>query len=102
MDEADGILGRRVQVEKAADKEENTTVNVILEELNTFTGTLLAATNNIANLDPAMYRRVIDNVAALCLLERIIDGATPILEQIQRHCAEQSGKERPTPIGFHR
>lgn len=57
VDEADGILGRRVQVEKASDKEENTTVNVILEELNTFTGILLAATNNIANLDPAMNRR---------------------------------------------
>lgn len=57
VDEADGLLGRRVLVEKAADKEENTTVNVILEELNTFAGILLAATNNIANLDPAMNRR---------------------------------------------
>lgn len=42
---------------KAADKEENTTANIILEELNTFNGILLAATNNIANLDPAMNRR---------------------------------------------
>lgn len=57
VDEADGFFGRRVQVEKAADKEENTTANIILEELNTFTGILLAATNNIANLDPAMNRR---------------------------------------------
>ena len=57
VDEADGIFGRRVQVEKAADKEENTTANIILEELNTFNGILLAATNNIANLDPAMNRR---------------------------------------------
>ena len=57
IDEADGMLGRRVQVEKAVDKEENTTVNIILEELNTFSGILFAATNHIANLDPAMNRR---------------------------------------------
>ena len=62
VDEADGLLGRRVQVEKAADKEENTTVNIILEELNTFAGILLAATNNIANIDPAMNRRFLVKV----------------------------------------
>ena len=145
IDEADALLGRRVAVEKASDKEENTSSSVILEELNTFSGILFAATNFISTIDPAMYRRflmkiefpvpgqdvlakiwqaklpwitaedaevlaarfplsggIIDNVAALCLLERITDGATPTMEQIQRHCAEQSGKERPTPIGFHR
>ena len=145
IDEADALLGRRVAVEKASDKDENTSSSVILEELNTFSGILFAATNFISTIDPAMYRRflmkiefpvpgqdvlakiwqaklpwitaedaevlaarfplsggIIDNVAALCLLERITDGATPTMEQIQRHCAEQSGKERPTPIGFHR
>lgn len=144
VDEADGLFGRRVQVEKAVDKEENTTVNVILGELNTFTGILLAATNNITNLDPAMNRRfllkaefpvpdlrtlariwqsklpwltpdeantlagrfplsggVIDNVVSLCLLEKIVDGKEPSLDQILRHCAEQGGKERANPIGFH-
>lgn len=143
VDEADGLLGRRVQVEKAVDKEENTTVNIILEELNTFTGILLAATNNITNLDPAMNRRfllkaefpvpdrsalariwqsklpwlkpdeadtlagrfpmsggVIDNVVSLCLLERIVDGKEPSLDQILRHCAEQGGQGKPSPIGF--
>lgn len=59
IDEADGLLGRRVGVERASDKEENTTVNIILEELNTFSGILFAATNHIANLDPAMNRRVL-------------------------------------------
>jgi hypothetical protein len=57
VDEADGVLGRRVGVERASDKEENTTVNIILEELNTFSGILFAATNHMANLDPAMNRR---------------------------------------------
>jgi hypothetical protein len=44
---------------------------------------------------------VIDNVAALCLMERIIDGTSPTLERILRLCAEQGGKERTSPIGFH-
>ena len=143
IDEADALLGRRVAVEKASDKEENTSSSVILEELNTFSGILFAATNHIANLDPAMNRRflikaefpipgrdvlakiwrskvpwltageaaslaerfpvsggVIDNVASLCLLEKIIDGTTPTLDRILRHCAEQGGKERSSPIGF--
>ena len=144
IDEADALLGRRVAVEKASDKEENTSASVILEELNTFSGILFAATNFITTIDPAMYRRflmkiefpvpgrdvlakiwraklpwittedaealaarfplsggIIDNVAALCLLERIIDGTSPTLDRILRHCAEQGGKERSSPIGFH-
>ena len=143
IDEADALLGRRVAVEKASDKEENTSSSVILEELNTFSGILFAATNFITTIDPAMYRRflmkiefpvpgrdvlakiwraklpwittedaealaerfplsggIIDNVAALCLLERIIDGTSPTLDRILRHCAEQGGKERANPIGF--
>lgn len=145
VDEADGLFGRRVEVQKASDKEESTSTSIILEEMNTFCGILIAATNHITTIDPAMYRRflmkiefpvpgrdvlariwraklpwitsedaealaerfplsggIIDNVAALCLLERIIDGKTPTLDQILRHCAEQDGKERPAPIGFHR
>ncbi len=132
-------------MQKASDKEESTSTSIILEEMNTFCGILIAATNHITTIDPAMYRRflmkiefpvpgrdvlariwraklpwitsedaealaerfplsggIIDNVAALCLLERIIDGKTPTLDQILRHCAEQDGKERPAPIGFHR
>ena len=57
IDEADALLGRRVAVEKASDKEENTSASVILEELNTFSGILFAATNFITTIDPAMYRR---------------------------------------------
>lgn len=143
IDEADALLGKRVAVEKASDKEENTSSSVILEELNTFSGILFAATNFISTIDPAMYRRflmkiefpvpgreviariwraklpwitaedaealaerfplsggIIDNVASLCLLEKIIDGTAPTLDQILRHCHEQGGKERSTPIGF--
>lgn len=144
IDEADALLGGRVVVEKASDKEENTSASVILEELNTFSGILFAATNFITTIDPAMYRRflmkiefpvpgrdvlakiwraklpwitaedaetlatrfplsggIIDNVAALCLLERIIDGTLLTLDRVLKHCTEQGGKERANPIGFH-
>ena len=133
IDEADALLGRRVAVEKASDKEENTSSSVILEELNTFSGILFAATNFITTIDPAMYRRflmkiefpvpgrdvlakiwraklpwltideaetlasrfplsggVIDNVVSISLLERIVYGQNPSLDQISRHCEEQS------------
>jgi hypothetical protein len=134
IDEADALLGRRVAVEKASDKEENTSSSVILEELNAFSGILFAATNFITTIDPAMYRRflmkiefpvpgrdvlakiwraklpwltideaetladrfplsggVIDNVVSISLLEIIVDGQNPSLDQISRHCEEQSG-----------
>lgn len=45
------------EIRKASDKEENTSASVILEELNTFSGILFAATNFITTIDPAMYRR---------------------------------------------
>lgn len=133
IDEADALLGRRVAVEKASDKEENTSSSVILEELNTFSGILFAATNFITTIDPAMYRRflmkvefpvpgrdvlakiwraklpwltideaetlasrfplsggVIDNVVSISLLEKIVYGQNPSLDQISRHCEEQS------------
>ena len=57
IDEADALFGRRVELQRAADKEENLTANTILEELNTFEGILFAATNNVNLLDPAMDRR---------------------------------------------
>lgn len=57
IDEADGLLGRRGENLRASDKEENSNVNIILEELNTFSGILLASTNHITNVDPAMSRR---------------------------------------------
>ena len=57
IDEADGLLGRRGENLRASDKEENSNVHIILEELNTFSGILLASTHHITNVDPAMSRR---------------------------------------------
>ena len=57
MDEADGLLGKRVSVDRSEDRETNTMTNIILEELNDYRGVLFAATNHLENLDPAMDRR---------------------------------------------
>lgn len=145
IDEADALLGRRVELQRAADKEENLTANTILEELNTFEGILFAATNNANLLDPAMDRRfllkaffpipdapllagiwrsklpfltqeealalakrhslsgaLIDNVVSMCVLQEIVDGKAPTLEQVIRHCEGQAGgaDRQRRKIGF--
>lgn len=64
LDEADGILGKRLtEVVRCGDKDANTTQNIILEETNTLPGILLASTNMIENLDKAMLRRFLILVA---------------------------------------
>lgn len=132
MDEADGILARRVEVHRAADKESNEIANIVLEELNAFSGILIATTNLLDNLDPAIYRRFlfkiefalpdvetreriwghklpwlspkirkqlaeqfefsggqIDNIASLCIVDRILDGRNPTQDEILLYCQEQ-------------
>ena len=135
IDEADGLLGRRVETRSASDREDNTSVNILLEELNSFDGILFAATNNPDNIDRAMDRRfllkvtlpvpdtdvraeiwksklpflslteartlaeryplsggLVDNVASLCLLEKIVYGRPPTLERVIRNCERQGGE----------
>lgn len=145
IDEADSLLGRRVEVTKSSDREENLSSNIILEELNSFSGILFAATNNLSGLDPAMLRRfllravfpvpdpsvrvriwrsklpflteseaadlaghfslsggLMDNVASLCLLERVVYGKDPSYDRLLRYCESQvTGTAKPTKkIGF--
>lgn len=58
MDEADGILGQRVtDITRAANKDANSCQSIILDELNSLPGMLIATTNLIRNLDEAMLRR---------------------------------------------
>lgn len=145
IDEADGLLGKRVETRAASDREENTSVNILLEEMNAFDGILFAATNNPDNIDKAMSRRfllrvefplpdadvraelwkaklpfltpddartlaerfplsggLMDNVASLCLLEKIVNGRAPTLEQVIQNCERQEGKGagKAKKIGF--
>jgi SpoVK/Ycf46/Vps4 family AAA+-type ATPase len=59
FDEADAIAGRRsTSVDSGAQRESNTVVSVLLQELENYTGVVIFATNLAANLDPAFERRI--------------------------------------------
>ncbi len=58
FNEADAIIGIRKQgAENAVDKMENTIQNIILQEMETLDGILIATTNLTENLDSAFERR---------------------------------------------
>jgi SpoVK/Ycf46/Vps4 family AAA+-type ATPase len=59
FDEADAIAARRSSdVSLGAQREANTVVNVLLQELERFNGVVIFATNLAANFDPAFERRI--------------------------------------------
>jgi SpoVK/Ycf46/Vps4 family AAA+-type ATPase len=59
FDEADAIAARRsTSVEHAFQRESNTVVSVLLQELETFNGVVIFATNMAVNFDPAFERRI--------------------------------------------
>ena len=58
FNEADAIIGiRREGATSAVDKMENSIQNIILQEMETLDGILIATTNLTQNLDPAFERR---------------------------------------------
>jgi SpoVK/Ycf46/Vps4 family AAA+-type ATPase len=59
FDEADAIASRRSSsLDQSFVRESNTVVNVLLHELERFTGVVIFATNLAANFDPAFERRI--------------------------------------------
>src|SRR5580765_8134504 len=59
FDEADAIAARRsVSLDQASQRESNAVVNVLLQELETFNGVVIFATNMAANFDRAFERRI--------------------------------------------
>jgi SpoVK/Ycf46/Vps4 family AAA+-type ATPase len=59
FDEADAIAARRsTDVSHGAQRESNTVVNVLLQELERFDGVVIFATNLAVNFDPAFERRI--------------------------------------------
>ena len=59
FDEADAIAARRsAALEHGVLRETNTVVNVLLQELESFDGVVIFATNLAANFDPAFERRL--------------------------------------------
>ncbi len=60
FNEADAIFGKRFEnVDGSADQMNNTIQNIILQEMETLDGLLIATTNLATNLDPAFERRFI-------------------------------------------
>ena len=58
FNEADAIFGQRMEgAQNAVDKMENSIQNIILEEMESLDGILIATTNLTQNLDPAFERR---------------------------------------------
>ena len=58
LNEADSVLSKRLaSIERAIDKSENIISNILLEELESLEGIVIATTNLIDNLDPAFDRR---------------------------------------------
>src|SRR6185436_14583139 len=63
FDEADAIASRRsTSVEQGFQREGNLVVNVLLQELESFSGVVIFATNMAANFDPAFERRIRSHV----------------------------------------
>jgi SpoVK/Ycf46/Vps4 family AAA+-type ATPase len=63
FDEADAIASRRsASVDQGFQRETNTVVSVLLQELEAFNGVVIFATNMAANFDPAFERRLRSHV----------------------------------------
>jgi SpoVK/Ycf46/Vps4 family AAA+-type ATPase len=59
FDEADAIAAKRsTDISQGAQREANTVVNVLLQELERFDGVVIFATNLAVNFDPAFERRI--------------------------------------------
>lgn len=59
FDEADALFGTRVKVEKAQDHFQNMEINMLLQEIERFEGTVLLTTNLETNIDRAFERRIL-------------------------------------------
>ena len=63
FNEADAVINRRVEsISSSVDKMDNSMQNIILQELETFDGILIATTNLTGNLDKAFDRRFLFKV----------------------------------------
>jgi SpoVK/Ycf46/Vps4 family AAA+-type ATPase len=57
LNEADQLLGKRLDVQRSVDAMHNSVQNLLLEGLENFPGILIAATNHVNNIDRAYSRR---------------------------------------------
>ena len=86
FNEADAIIGKRQEgAERAVDKMENSIQNIILQEMETLDGILIATTNLAQNMDKAFERRFLYKIkfekptieARMCMWQEMI----PVLKE---------------------
>jgi SpoVK/Ycf46/Vps4 family AAA+-type ATPase len=65
FNEADALLGSRMETLRSVDKMENALQNIILQEMETLNGIMIATTNLTKNLDMAFERRFIYKIEFL-------------------------------------
>jgi SpoVK/Ycf46/Vps4 family AAA+-type ATPase len=91
FNEADAILGRRIEVTRSVDQMNNALQNILLQELEDFEGIFMATTNFATHLDSAFDRRFLfkvelempDEDARLKILENNFkDVANETLQEI--------------------
>ena len=64
FNEADAILGTRMEgAVRSVDRMENSVQNILLQEMENFSGIMIATTNLLGNLDPAFERRFLYKVS---------------------------------------
>lgn len=89
MNEADGLLGPRVSIEKGSDLHANQIQNVFLQLLEDFEGVLIATTNYPQNIDGAFKRRF--------LFWHQLEAPSP--QVIEQHLQQQVAN-RKLPVEF--
>lgn len=59
LDEAQGLLGKRTEVKRSADRYSGMQVNFVLQALDEFDGLFILASSSASDLDPAIARRIL-------------------------------------------
>jgi SpoVK/Ycf46/Vps4 family AAA+-type ATPase len=90
FDEADAVFGKRGEVTDARDRYANQEVSYLLQRIETFPGTVILASNLLANIDEAFVRRI-DLIIEFPppglrertrLWNRVFPAATPVEESL--------------------
>ncbi|MEY4594336.1 MAG: hypothetical protein RIQ47_746 [Bacteroidota bacterium] len=90
MNEADGIISSRTrEVNHSSDQMHNAMQNILLEEMESFKGILMATTNFESKLDPAFERRFLHKIKIdlphPIIRARIISDRIPFLTEAEAH-----------------
>ena len=99
LDEFDSIATKRTEVQRSTDKERNSIVIALLQMIDSFPGTLLAATNRGDDIDPAIWRRFglhldikePDDECRFAILKRYLAPYTLPDDSMDELCAATAG-----------